>query len=146
MDFNYYKIKLKDQGLKITPQRLAVIEAVDVLRDHPTAEEVARFIRDKYPSIATGTVYKTLDTLVEKDILKRVKTDRGLLRYDAVRESHHHLYCAESDRIEDYYDPELTDMINHYFEKKEIRNFRIEDIKLQIVGEFTDKRKSEKKV
>jgi len=37
-------------------------------------------------------------------------------------------------------------MMNHYFEKKEIRNFRIEDIKLQIVGEFTDKRKSEKRV
>ncbi len=138
MNLNDYKIQLKSKGLKVTPQRMAVLEAVDVLHDHPTAEDVGRFIRKKYPNIATGTIYKTLDTLAEKDILKRVKTDNGLLRYDAIRDMHHHLYCLQTDRIEDYYDTELTEIINEYFEKKEIPNFRIEDIKLQIVGSFMD--------
>ena len=138
MNLNDYKIKLKSKGLKVTPQRMAVLEAVDVLHDHPTAEDVGRFIRKKYPNIATGTIYKTLDTLAEKDIIKRVKTDNGLLRYDAIRDMHHHLYCLQTDRIEDYYDSELTEIINEYFEKKEIPNFRIEDIKLQIVGRFID--------
>ena len=92
-----------------------------------------------YPNIATGTVYKTLETLVDKDIIIRVKTDRGILRYDAVREAHHHLYCAQTDRIEDYYDADLTRIINRYFKKKVIPNFRIEDIKLQIMGRFTGK-------
>lgn len=139
-----YKLKLKERGLKVTPQRLAVLEAVDVLDDHPTAEEVGNFIRKMYPNIATGTVYKTLETLVNKDIIIRVKTDRGLLRYDAVREAHHHLYCAQSDRIEDYYDADLTRIINRYFKKKSIPNFRIEDIKLQIMGKFTGKNKRAK--
>ena len=40
MNSTDYKTKLKERGLKVTPQRLAVLEAVDVLRDHPTAEEV----------------------------------------------------------------------------------------------------------
>jgi len=138
MNLEDYKLLLKAKGLKVTPQRMAVLEAVDLLNDHPTAEEVGQFIRRQHPNIATGTVYKTLDTLVEKDILRRVKTDRGLLRYDAVKEVHHHLYCEQTDRIEDYYDSELTEVLNQYFEKKEIPNFRIEDIRLQIVGRFTD--------
>jgi Fur family peroxide stress response transcriptional regulator len=140
MNSEDYKIILRERGLKVTPQRLAVIEAVEVLHDHPTADDVSRFIRKKHPSIATGTVYKTLETLVDKDILKRVKTDSGLLRYDAVRDQHHHIYCTHCDRIEDYYDSGLTELIYGYFEKKQIPDFTIEDIKLQIVGKYTDKR------
>jgi Fur family peroxide stress response transcriptional regulator len=145
MESEDYRIKLRERGLKVTPQRLAVFEAVDMLHDHPTAEEVGQFIRKKYPDIATGTVYKTLETLVEKDILKRVKTDHGLLRYDAVKDQHHHIYCTHCDRIEDYYDSELTAMIYGYFEKKRIPHFQIEDIKLQIVGKYNDKRESVRK-
>jgi Fur family transcriptional regulator, peroxide stress response regulator len=144
MNSTDYKIKLKERGLRVTPQRLAVLEAVDVLHDHPTAEEVGSFIRKMYPNIATGTVYKTLETLVDKDLIDRVKTDRGILRYDAVREVHHHLYCSQSDRIEDYYDPDLTRIINRYFKNKSIPDFKIEDIKLQIMGRFTGKNKRKK--
>jgi Fur family peroxide stress response transcriptional regulator len=139
MNSTDYKTELRERGLKVTPQRLAVLEAVNVLHDHPTADEVGSFIRKMYPNIATGTVYKTLETLVDKDIIIRVKTDRGILRYDAVRDKHHHLYSAQSDRIEDYYDIKLTKLINHYFKNKKIPHFKISDIKLQIVGRFTDK-------
>ena len=48
-----YRTKLRASGLRVTPQRLAVFEAVDLLKDHPTAEEVIRFIRQKHPEIAT---------------------------------------------------------------------------------------------
>lgn len=137
-----YRSKLKERGLRVTPQRLAVFEAVDLLHDHPTAEEVSQFIRRKHPDIALGTVYKTLETLAERDILKRVKTDSGLLRYDAVNDNHHHIYCAVCDKIEDYYDSELTEMIYSYFQKKQIPEFTIEDIKLQIVGRYNSGRNS----
>jgi Fur family peroxide stress response transcriptional regulator len=135
-----YRTKLRESGLRVTPQRLAVFEAVDVLKDHPTAEEISQFIRKKHPEIATGTVYKTLETLVDRAILKRVKTDSGLLRYDAVKDDHHHIYCAYCDSIEDYYDSELTGMIYEYFEKNRIPDFKIEDIKLQIVGRYTTRK------
>lgn len=140
-----YRTELKKRGLRVTPQRLAVYEAVDMLHDHPTADEVSQFIRKKNPDIATGTVYKTLDTLVEKDILRRVKTDSGLLRYDAVKDTHHHIYCTHCDRIEDYYDEDLNNLIFSYFREKKIPSFQIEEIKLQIVGKFTDKRESVRK-
>ena len=145
MNIEDYRTELKRCGLRVTPQRLAVYEAVDMLHDHPTADEVSQYIRKKHPDIATGTVYKTLDTLVEKDILRRVKTDSGLLRYDAVKDTHHHIYCTHCDRIEDYYDEELNEILHNYFRNKEIPFFLIEEIKLQIVGRYTDNRETVKK-
>lgn len=142
MNIEDYRTGLKKSGLRVTPQRLAVYEAVDMLHDHPTADEVSQFIRKKHPDIATGTVYKTLDTLVAKDILRRVKTDSGLLRYDAVKDTHHHIYCTHCDRIEDYYDEELNEILHSYFRNKTIPSFRIEEIKLQIVGMYTDNRET----
>jgi Fur family peroxide stress response transcriptional regulator len=128
--------KLKDAGLRVTPQRQAILEAVIVLGNHPTVDNIIEYIRDTYPHIATGTVYNVLDILVEKGIIRHVKTDRDAMRYDAILENHHHLYCAQSNRIEDYTDGELDRLLQVYFESRAIPGFRINEIKLQINGNF----------
>lgn len=130
--------KLRDKGLKVTPQRLAIYEAVLKLKNHPTAEKVVDYIKNEHPNISVGTVYKVLDSLVESRLLKKVKTENGLMRYDAVLSEHHHLYCAETDRIEDYEDDKLNQLLHKYFKKNTIRNFKIADIKLQITGTFNN--------
>ena len=128
--------KLIEKGLKVTPQRIAILEAIIKLNNHPTAENIIDYIRNNHPNIATATVYKVLDALSANKLIKKVKTERDIMRYDAVMESHHHLYCSESDRIEDFVDTELNEMIEKYFEKKKIPDFKIEDVKLQIIGKF----------
>ena len=133
---NDIRNKLIEKGLKVTPQRIAILEAIITLNNHPTAENMIDYIRKNHPNIATATVYKVLDALVANELIKKVKTERDVMRYDAIMESHHHLYCSESDRIEDFVDTELNDMIEKYFEKKKIPDFKIEDIKLQIIGKF----------
>jgi Fur family transcriptional regulator, peroxide stress response regulator len=137
MTINEIRDKLIEKGLKVTPQRIAILEAILKLNNHPTAENVIDYIRKSHPNVATATVYKVLDTLVEKQLLNRVKTDKDVMKYDAVMESHHHLYSSDSDRIEDYHDNELNELLEKYFEKKGIPDFKIEDIKLQIIGQFT---------
>lgn len=127
---------LKDCGLKVTPQRIAVFDAVINLNNHPTAENVIDYIKKNHPNIATGTIYKTLETFAKCGLIKKVKTDADVMRYDAVIERHHHLYCADSDRIEDFEDKVLDEMLDKYLKNKKIPNFTIEDIKLQIVGKF----------
>jgi len=127
---------LKYCGLKVTPQRIAVFDAVINLNNHPTAENIIEFIKTNHPNIATGTIYKTLETLIKCGIIKKVKTDRDVMRYDAIIEKHHHLYCVESERIEDFFDEDLDRIIEEYLKKKKIPNFKIEDIKLQIIGRF----------
>jgi Fur family peroxide stress response transcriptional regulator len=131
--------RLIEKGLRVTPQRVAIYDAILKLRNHPTAEEIIAIIKKDQPHIATGTVYKVLDSLVENELIRKVKTERDIMRYDAITENHHHLYCAESDRIEDYFDTELNEIIGNYFIKKGIPDFEIEDVKLQIIGKFKKK-------
>jgi Fur family transcriptional regulator, peroxide stress response regulator len=130
--------KLVEKKLKVTPQRILILDAIVQLNNHPTAENIITFIRKNNPNIATATVYKVLDTLVENELIKRVQTEKDSMRYDAVIQQHHHLYCSETDRIEDYFDSELDEMLGKYFKKKGIPDFQIDDIKLQIQGKFKD--------
>ena len=129
---------LVDNKLKVTPQRTAVLEAIFALDNHPTADNIIDYLRLNYPHIPIGTVYKILDVFVEKEIVKKVKTDNEVMRYDPVNKKHHHLYCVETERIEDYYDKDLDKLLENYLKKKKLPNFNIIDIKLQIVGNFTD--------
>ena len=128
--------KLVEKGLKVTPQRIAILAAIIKLNNHPTAENIIEYIRKNHPNISVATVYKVLDVLVENKLVKKVKTEKDFMRYDAIVESHHHIYCSDSDSIEDYFDNELNELLEKYFEKKKIPDFKIEDIKLQIIGKY----------
>ena len=128
--------KLSEKGLRVTPQRIAIFGAIIKLNNHPTAESIIEDIKKNRPHISVGTVYKVLDSLVEKELLKKVKTEGGIMRYDPLQSSHHHLYCEESDRIEDYQDEKLDELITAYFKENGIKDFKIENIQLHISGKF----------
>ncbi|MDZ7623838.1 MAG: transcriptional repressor [Ignavibacteriaceae bacterium] len=56
-------IGLKDINLKVTPQRIAVLEALNSIKDHPTADKIKEYVVKNHPNIAVGTIYKTLRIL-----------------------------------------------------------------------------------
>ena len=128
--------KLVEKGLKVTPQRIAILEAIYTLNNHPTAEMIMNYIKDTHPGIASATVYKVLDALVENQLIKRVKTDKDIMRYDGILENHHHLFCSESEEIKDYMNEELDQLLAAFFKKNGRDDFKIEEIKLQINGKF----------
>ena len=133
--------KLKDAGMKVTPQRHAILEALYDLNNHPTAENITEYIRKTHPGVATGTVYHVLDALVQNGLVQKVKTDKDVMRYEATMANHHHIYNASTERIEDYFDKELDELLQVYFQKKKLPNFKIDKITLQINGAFTDNSK-----
>jgi Fur family peroxide stress response transcriptional regulator len=133
---DYFREQLKQKGLKVTPQRIAIYEAVVKLKNHPTADNIIEYIKKNHPNISIGTVYKVLDSLVENQLLKKVKNEKDVMRYDAIMQKHHHLYCSETDKIEDFEDHELDKLLTDYFAKKKIKGFKVKDISLQITGEF----------
>ena len=130
------RTRLSERGLKVTPQRTAVLEAIHTMGGHPTADAIIDHIRRQSPNIATGTVYRVLDTLIAHHLVKKVTTDEGKMRYDGITDSHHHLYCSECDLIEDYMDEELTLMLKEYFVNKKIKGFHPQEFSLQIKGTF----------
>ena len=138
MNYTVDQIKqmLVQKDLKVTPQRLAILEAVYGLENHPTAEKIIAYIRKLHPSIATGTVYKVLDVLVENKLINKVKTEKDIMRYEGMMENHHHLFSSESERIVDYVDEELDQLLDSYFRQKKIPGFQIDTIRLQINGKF----------
>jgi len=129
------KNKLSEKGLRITPQRMSILEAI-YNTNHPTADDIIKYIRQKHSNIATGTVYKVLDTFVQKGLIKRITTDKDVIRYDGLLIHHHHLHSSEDILIEDYIDEELDRILKKYFQKKRINDFKIEEITLQIKGKF----------
>jgi len=66
-----------------------------------------------------------LETFVEKELISRVNTAEGSMRYDGLTES----------EIIDYHDHELDELINDFFQKRSISNFNLKDIRLLIIGD-----------
>ncbi|MBM4170714.1 MAG: transcriptional repressor [Ignavibacteria bacterium] len=135
-----YVINLKNSELKVTPQRTAVLEALNNLKNHPTTDNIKEYVVKNHPYIAVGTIYKTLETFVKKGLVKKVKTEEDVMRYDSILDKHHHLYCEDTDHIEDFYDDKLNELLEKYFLKKNIPNFKVKDIRLQIIGTFKNKK------
>jgi Fur family ferric uptake transcriptional regulator len=84
---------LREHGLQVTPQRLAVLAAVSA-RPHATADEVADDVRRSIGSVSRQAVYDALGTLAEKGVVRRIQPARSPARYeDRVDDNHHHLVC-----------------------------------------------------
>ena len=99
--------KFKKMGMKLTPQRLAILECLDGNGNHPSAEEIYRDVSQKFPTMSLATVYNTLETLRERGNIRELTIDPHKKRFDPNTEPHHHLICTKCKRIEDihrYYD------------------------------------------
>ena len=144
MDAKDFSKELNEKGLKVTTQRIAVLDAIISLNNHPTAENIMDHIRKIHPNISSATIYKVLDVFVSNGLIRRVDTERDIMRYDAITESHHHIYCSDSGQILDFHDKELSTILKKYFSKKPIPGFKIEDLRLQISGKYSESHDSER--
>ncbi len=141
-DFQSLKEELSSHGLKVTSQRLVIYQSLLMAEDHPSADMIFDRIKEMHPSISLGTVYKTMETLVDAGLAKKVKTSDDLLRFDAKTGLHNHIYCSNTDQIMDFDDPELQSLLEDYFSKRKFKNFKVTDFQLQVNGEILDKNKS----
>ncbi|MDI3298629.1 MAG: Fur family transcriptional regulator [Bacillota bacterium] len=93
---------LREAGRRLTPQRQAVLEALEQLDGrHPAAPQVAELVRRRQPMISEATVYKILSELVELGLLSAVDVHDGRLHYDLNTTPHAHAVCRSCGRIAD---------------------------------------------
>jgi Fur family peroxide stress response transcriptional regulator len=91
----------RDRGLKVTPQRRLIFEALQDNIDHPTVEDICRRVQDVMPDMSVATVYHTLNHLVEMGEVTALDLGEGKSRYDPCTEEHQHLVCLGCRRVLD---------------------------------------------
>lgn len=122
--------KIREAGLKLTPQRKAVYEAMMELQ-HAPIEAIISYVQSKDEEITLSTVYRILDSFCRANLLSLVcHPETGKCYYDITVHGHHHLFTGE--QIVDYDDPELTSLVQQYLEAHNIASADINKIQIQI--------------
>jgi len=95
--------QLKEKGLKVTPQRLAIIEVLIEKKDfHPGARLVYEEAKKKKKNLSLSTTYLTLNELSRHGIIKTLQFDKMENRYEGNLEEHINLICERCKKILDY--------------------------------------------
>jgi Fur family peroxide stress response transcriptional regulator len=91
---------LREEGHRITPQRIAIMDYLLNTEEHPNADLIHATVKKRYPTVSLSTVYKTLDLLREKKIVNEIDVNGGA-RFDAHIDEHINLVCLNCGKIED---------------------------------------------
>jgi len=102
--------RLKSESLKVTPQRVAILNYLDK-KTHPTIDDIYEYIKRDFVSISLATIYKNLNTLKDKGIVIEVNTQTGKIKYDLNLKRHIHKFCPLCHEIEDIF---LDDILTEF--------------------------------
>ena len=105
-----FSAKCREFGLKLTPQRMAVYQALIESSEHPSAECVFQAVRQVLPSISLDTVNRTLLTLNEIGAAFTVEGSGDAKRFDGHLEDHQHFKCLKCKKIVDIFDGKFDDI------------------------------------
>lgn len=134
-----FKALLRTNGLKVTNQRIAILE---VLNNRPgkhlTAEEIYDCVRGEYPDIGLATVYRTIQLLSELNLIDKLNLDDGYVRYEIGAKNqeesshhHHHLICLECGDVYAFQDDLLETLENRI---KETLGFEVLNHEVKLYG------------
>lgn len=118
VDREEFKRLLKKKGLKVTTQRLVVLEAIaSCPEEHLTAEEIFTLVKADCPDIGLATVYRTIQLLNELHLIDRINFDDGFVRYEIgsapdhkQKHRHHHLICMKCGKVFSFQDDLLEEL------------------------------------
>lgn len=134
-----FKAILREKGLKVTTQRILVLEALSSAPDkHFTAEEIYEAVKQEYPEIGLATVYRTIQVLLELHLIDRINLDDGYVRYEIgavdsseMKHHHHHLICLSCGKVFSFGD----DLLDTLEEKiQESMDFKVVDHEVKLYG------------
>jgi Fur family transcriptional regulator, ferric uptake regulator len=90
---------LRARGLRATPQRLMILEALRTGHGHVTVHEIVQFVHRAYPSVNVATIYRALDDLHVADMVDKTDLGQKGISYELVRQRHHHVICERCGGI-----------------------------------------------
>lgn len=102
--------QLKTTGVRITPQRHAILTYLMEAMNHPTADDIYRALEPKFPSMSVATVYNNLKMFMEAGMVRELTYGDSSSRFDANVSDHYHVICEVCGKIEDFSYPSLIDV------------------------------------
>jgi len=94
--------KLKDKNIRLSYQRLKVLEFLDNHRIHPTVDQIYNGLLNEIPTLSKTTIYNTLNALVEAGLVKVITIEDNEARYDIDTHAHGHFKCKSCGKIYDF--------------------------------------------
>ncbi|WP_341300416.1 peroxide-responsive transcriptional repressor PerR [Lysinibacillus sp. FSL H8-0500] len=122
---------LKITGVRITPQRHAILEYLIQSMAHPTADEIYKALEGKFPNMSVATVYNNLRVFREVGLVKELTYGDASSRFDFVTNDHYHMICECCGKIVDFHYPGL-DEIEHF--ASQVTGFDVHSHRLEIYG------------
>ena len=119
------------KGIKMTDQRWIVLRAVVESSDHPDAEKVLERVKAIDPQIGIATVYRTLSTLADLDIIQSHDFNEGRARYEVMSDHHHHLIDTESGEVIEFTNDEI-EVLKHKIAEE--LGYDLTDHRLELYG------------
>lgn len=145
-DIVQFKRLLRDRGLKATPQRIAVHEAMLSL-GHAGADGVAAYIAQQGSvAVSPASVYNILSMLADLKIYGRRSGRAGKMVFDVRTDRHLHLYDTRNQNYRDLEDEELFAWLDAHFKGRRFRGYRIDGFEIQILCHPTRRDLNMKKV
>ncbi len=104
MKANYEDLvkELKNKKIRLSHQRLKVLEYLNENRTHPTVDEIYINLHKEIPTLSKTTIYNTLNALVEAGMVRMVSLGDNESKYDIVRDDHGHFKCESCGHIYDF--------------------------------------------
>lgn len=103
--------RCRKRGIAVTPQRLAVIQALLASEKHPSADEICAAVRRWHPHVSLATVHRILEQFCEMGEARKVTLLHDAARYDGNVEAHHHVLCVRCRRVHDIEMPEVDKLL-----------------------------------
>lgn len=101
---------LKESGIRITPQRHAILEHLIQAMSHPTADDIYKALEGKFPNMSVATVYNNLRVFKEVGLVKELTYGDASSRFDFVTTDHYHIICDSCGKIVDFHYPGLDEV------------------------------------
>ena len=116
---------LKDNNLKITPQRLSILTYLEKHHIHPTVDDIYTALKQKTPSLSKTTVYNALEALKQHNIIQTLTISGSETRYDLRHDLHHHFLCKQCHKIIDIdiCCPNITQVTNQGYHVDEVHGY-----------------------
>lgn len=130
---------LKQNGLKVTPQRLAILRLL-AKGGHYTGEQIFETLRKEEPSISLSTVYNTLETLKKAGIINSFELN-GVTWYEMRKVPHINVYCVDTEEIIDV-DVELSGI----YEEIKKRGIEVKGLNIVAYAECSNLKKENQKL